>query len=90
MLFVSGGLYLSCSYTRSVFTQQLLYLYSIDGLYFEGNDFIEGQIMDDGSSNEWAKENSKDKKMLKLMHTTAFIYCSNMVCNLIFYLFVYK
>ena len=43
------------------------------------NDFIEGQIMDDGSLVEWAKEDSKEnKKELK-----------RMVCYLIFYLFVY-
>ena len=26
------------------------------------NDFIEGQVMDDGSSVEWAKEDSKENK----------------------------
>ena len=26
------------------------------------NDFIEGQVMDDESSVEWAKENSKENK----------------------------
>jgi hypothetical protein len=26
------------------------------------NDFMEGQVIDDGSSVEWAKENSKENK----------------------------
>jgi len=38
------------------------------------NDFIEGQVMDDGSSVEWAREDSKDnKKDLKRMQLTSSI-----------------
>ena len=54
----------------------LLYLYSDDGLYFVGNknDFIEGQVMDDGSSVEWANEDSKEnKKELKRIQLTSSI-----------------
>ena len=49
------------------------------------NDFIEGQVMDDGSSVEWANEdNKKNKKELKRIQLT-----SSIVCNFIFYLFFY-
>jgi len=38
------------------------------------NDFIEGQVMDDCSSVEWAREDSKEnKKDLKCIQLTSFI-----------------